>query len=267
MTSSSVTPFSRTARDRLAPGASGSARPRWRRSPPRARSAGGAGWSSRRSWTDRSPRVLRREPDLHERGGRRQRLQHHRRGRPRSAARRSPARSALARTGAPSSGRSPRLKIILTDDRSATDLERMMSIPGTPVSACSSGIVTRASTSVRREPEAGGLDFDDGRGELGEDVHRHVAAAGPSDQHHGRGDRDHDEAVLEARSDDPSEHGGSPPGARVSERTCVRRPATRWPRRSRRGCRRAAHPPGSPDRPRCARRRRERGRRREAAGS
>ena len=38
------------------------------------------------------------------------------------------------------------------DDRSDTDLDRMVSSPGTPLSASSSGTVTRDSTSVEESP-------------------------------------------------------------------------------------------------------------------
>src|SRR3990170_2984219 len=49
----------------------------------------------------------------------------------------------------------PGLKIILIDDSWATDLERMTSRLGIPLRACSSGMVTRASTSPGESPRHG----------------------------------------------------------------------------------------------------------------
>src|SRR5262245_378436 len=49
----------------------------------------------------------------------------------------------------------PCLKIILTDERSVTDLERRMLRSGMPDIACSSGMVTSASTSVGASPRHG----------------------------------------------------------------------------------------------------------------
>ena len=46
----------------------------------------------------------------------------------------------------------PGLKSSWIDERSATDLERIVSRPGTPFSASSSGTVTRDSTSVEESP-------------------------------------------------------------------------------------------------------------------
>jgi hypothetical protein len=46
-----------------------------------------------------------------------------------------------------SSRSDPGSKIITIDDSPVTDVERMMSRPSTPASACSRGTVTRASTS------------------------------------------------------------------------------------------------------------------------
>jgi hypothetical protein len=46
----------------------------------------------------------------------------------------------------------PGSKIILIAERSGTDFERMMSSPGTPARACSSGTVTRPSTSTGESP-------------------------------------------------------------------------------------------------------------------
>ncbi len=46
----------------------------------------------------------------------------------------------------------PDSKISSTDERSFTDFERMMSSPSTPARACSSGIVTSASTSDAERP-------------------------------------------------------------------------------------------------------------------
>src|SRR5262245_50844355 len=46
----------------------------------------------------------------------------------------------------------PGLKIICTEDRSETDLERITSSPSTPLSACSIGTVTRDSTSAAESP-------------------------------------------------------------------------------------------------------------------
>jgi hypothetical protein len=49
----------------------------------------------------------------------------------------------------------PRSKIISIDDSCSTDLERITSSPGIPLSACSSGIVTSDSTSDADSPREG----------------------------------------------------------------------------------------------------------------
>ena len=49
----------------------------------------------------------------------------------------------------------PGLKIISIDDSDSTDFERISSRPGTPLSVCSSGIVTSASTWFADRPRAG----------------------------------------------------------------------------------------------------------------
>ena len=49
----------------------------------------------------------------------------------------------------------PGLKRSSIDDKSGIDLERMMSSPSTPLNACSSGTVTRDSTSSAESPRHG----------------------------------------------------------------------------------------------------------------
>src|SRR3990172_7194474 len=46
----------------------------------------------------------------------------------------------------------PGLKMRTISDRSGTDLERITSSPGTPLSACSSGTVTNSSTAAAESP-------------------------------------------------------------------------------------------------------------------
>ena len=58
---------------------------------------------------------------------------------------------------------------------------------------------------------AGGLDLHLRRRELGEDVHRHGAELPAAEDHHRHGQTDHEEAKLEARSDNPAHHGRGPP--------------------------------------------------------
>ena len=61
------------------------------------------------------------------------------------------------------------------------------------------------------ETQAGGLNLDARRRELGKDVHRHAAELRHAEQHHRRGDRQHDEAKFQACSDNPTYHGWSTP--------------------------------------------------------
>src|SRR5439155_13581404 len=59
------------------------------------------------------------------------------------------------------------------------------------------------------------LNLHQWRGELGKDVHRHVAKLAEANEHHGCGERHHQEAKMQARSDDPTHHGWRPPSNSV----------------------------------------------------
>ncbi len=137
---------------RPGPGACASARPRSERWPRRARGAGAPGSSSRRSSTCRSAtRVSDDSPIFMTRlvadsggiitGGAAQ---------VGSVGVTFPTRSA---TSCRACSRSvPRSKKSVIEDSCGTDFERIMSRPGSPWSACSSGTVTSSSTSAADSP-------------------------------------------------------------------------------------------------------------------
>ncbi|GBD17516.1 hypothetical protein HRbin26_02440 [bacterium HR26] len=100
------------------------------------------------------------------------------------------------------------------------------------------------------------LDLHPGRGELGEDVHRHGADLRAAEVHHRGSDSDHEKSVGQAGADDPAYQACHCRGplftlnAQPRTRCRTARPC----RLSLPGCRRVDHPPGWPGLPRCARR-------------
>ena len=120
----------------------------------------------------------------------------------------------------------PGSKIITIDEYWGTDLERMTSSPGTPLSACSIGMVIKCFDVGRGETEAGGLHLHLRRREFGEDVHRHGAELSAAEDHHRHGETDDEVSELQARSDYPTHHGRGPPrhcnGNGFPERCVVR---------------------------------------------
>ena len=142
-----------TAPDRPAPAASACARPRSPRSPRRGRAAAGPDLPVGDHRQIHQRQLVRRQPDLHDPAGRRQGLEHDRRGGPGRQRRRTPLRAAPA----PAAAREevgPALEDEHDRRQRGTDLERITSSPGTPLSACSSGMVISSSTSVGGQPEA-----------------------------------------------------------------------------------------------------------------
>ena len=139
-----------------------------------------------------------------------------------------------------------RSKISTTDDRPSTDFERIVFTQETPLSAFSSGTVTRLSTSSVERPGRLGLDLDERRGELGEDVERRVARGAVA------GDREHDRSAtstaqpqVQRVDDDRLQHPSltwrrtrcrtarprppSPPGSRrAGPRASTARPPVTW---------------------------------------
>ena len=100
----------------------------------------------------------------------------------------------------------PSSKISTTDDRPSTDFERSVFSPATPFIAFSSGTVTSAFDFARRKARRFGLDLDQRRRELREDVERRVLRrARAGDQQHDR-QRHDDEAQPEGAFDDPAHH-------------------------------------------------------------
>ena len=101
----------------------------------------------------------------------------------------------------------PRSKIISICESCGTDFDRITSRSGTPLSDCSSGHGDELFDLGRGEPEGERLDLDLGRRELGEDVDLRVRQLDDADEQQRRGQRDHDEAEPQARSNDPAHHG------------------------------------------------------------
>ena len=119
---------------------------------------------------DEATRV-RRQPDLHDAAGRRQRLHHERRARPRRQRGGDPARCAPATCWRAISRSVPGSKISfdrrqLRHRLGAQDRRG----PGTPASACSIGIGDQRLDLGRGQAEAGRLDLDHRRRELREHV-------------------------------------------------------------------------------------------------
>ena len=105
----------------------------------------------------------------------------------------------------------PGSKISSTDDSCGTDLERIDVEAGDPVERLLQRDGHQRLDLLRREAEAGRLDLDPRRGELGEHVDRDVAHLGEPEEHQRRGQRHDDEAEPQARADDRPEHRPRPP--------------------------------------------------------
>ena len=99
-----------------------------------------------------------------------------------------------------------RAKIISICDSCSTDLDRIVSSSGTPLRACSIGIVIEGLDLGARESEGERLDLDAWRRELREHVHRHVSELLDAEEHQRAGRRRDDEAELQARTYDPPQH-------------------------------------------------------------
>ena len=93
-----------------------------------------------------------------------------------------------------------------TDDRPNTDFERMVWSHGVPLSAFSSGTVTRLSTSSVESPGAFGLNLHQRRCELREYVERrHSGNLCAGDQQYD-GQRHYQDAEVKGGCDDRLEH-------------------------------------------------------------
>ena len=212
ITWSSETPWAAAAPGRPAPGAAACRSPQMATfATPGTRSSRGRILSSSDHRQLDQRQLVRREPDLHDPAGRRQRLHHDRRRGPGRQRRRHRRPGAPARAGAPRAGRCPRSKISAIDDSCGTDfgahdveardaVQRLLERDGDQLLDLGGG-----------QPEARGLDLDPRRRELGEDVHRHVAKLRGAEDHHRRGDDDDEEPELQARADDPAHRDPSRP--------------------------------------------------------
>jgi len=101
--------------------------------------------------------------------------------------------SCRARIGSVSRG-----KKSTTELRPSTDLDWMFATQLVPSSAFSRGMVTRFSTLVTREPGCLGLDLDQRRRKLGEDVERNVPQQPRCGEHRQQAQRHHGDPVLSA---------------------------------------------------------------------
>ena len=102
------------------------------------------------------------------------------------------------------------------------------------------------------KPETWGLNLYPRWRELRKDVHRHAAKSVDPEDHHPRGNGNHQEPELQARSDDPTKHGWRLPWpVNVQPRTRSRtaRPRRRSPPQYRQ-VDRPTEPPGRPGRSR-----------------
>ena len=96
-------------------------------------------------------------------------------------------------------------------DRSDTDLERMTSRPGMPAMDCSNGTVTSSSTSVAERPRHGTCTSTRGGANSGNDVDGRVRQQHEPKAITADAAGDHEVTELQARPDDPAQHGGDPP--------------------------------------------------------
>ena len=126
--------------------------------------------------------------------------------RPGRQRRRDRRRCAPAPAAAPAAGRSRARRGARSTRAAAPTSSESTSSSGDPVERLLERNRDQLLHFGRGQPEAGRLDLDPRRRELGEDVHRHVAKLPDAEDHQRRGDGDHEEPELQARSDDPTHH-------------------------------------------------------------
>ena len=194
--------------------------------------------------------LFRRDPDLHGPARRRQRLEHDRRaGRARQDVHRLLEALLHQLPGVQDVGSH------FEDEADRREADHRLGAQDVELRRAPELLLHRARDQLfhlgRRHADAFRLDLDDGRRELGKDVHGHGAKALDAEVHHRRRGGDHQEPELQAGSDDPTHHRCGPPGAVISFRT--RCQAIQPRRRSPPRCRRPDRPGAPPGRRRCSR--------------
>ena len=138
------------------------------------------------------------------------------RRRPAAAAPRPPAAPAPAAARAIRSV--PSSKISTTDDSPSTDFERIVFSPGVPLSAFSSGTLTRLSTSSVERPGASVWISTSGGANSGKTSSGACPRRPDADDHEHDRQRQHEHAEPQRGGDEPVHHGGRSSGiARVRD--------------------------------------------------